>query len=429
MLVGTEVGMFTSLRSLSDGAGTSDSESDGTAVLDPLLQDGETVRYVLTSSKGIEQTTDGRTTTVQPDSDHDAYAVVTDFRVLFLVGSDADEPSIDIEFDLPSITMSKTRDSLLSSSLVVVSEQTTTVKFKKSGGPDLEEVADYIDRLSDSWADFHRAIAATREAIDAFETSLKAGEDAQEELTTARSRLSNAHHHATRNDDGPVEVMLETLEPVEEELDELQVEARLDRVDDLLAEAEAQDAFEDAVISLVEARDRLDEARNALDDDVLEGTAAAEAIEERAASLDDYAGSVLSEAESACHEALGAEDPSVVAAAWQTAIERYRTLLDADWRTLGGVDTDALRFQLAWVVARRIDGLTALSHQLEARGDELDDDGDDATDSYERAKARVESARALAGEHPQMNADRFADRLDDLEEKIAVSEWQWGDAN
>lgn len=420
--------MLNSLRSLSNRAGTSDSESDGTAVLDPLLQDGETVRYVLTSSKGIEQTTDGRTTTVKPDSNHDAYTVVTDFRVLFLVGSDAEEPSVDIEFDLASITMAKARDSLLSTSLVVVSEQTTTVKFKPSGGPDLEEVADYIDRLSDSWADLLRAIARTRDAIEAFEESLKAGEDAQEELTTAQSRLSNAHHHATRNDDGPVETMLEMLEPVEDELDQLQVEARLDRVDDLLADVEAQDAFDDTVASLVEARDRLDEARDALEDDVLEGDAASETIDERATTIGDYAASLLADAENACHQALDADDPSIAAAAWETALERYRALLAADWDTLGGVDADALRFQLAWVVGRRIDALSALSGALEAEGDELDDDGDDATQTYERAKARADSARALADEHPHTNADRFTDRLDDLEEKIEVSEWQWGDA-
>lgn len=421
--------MLNSLRSLSNRSGASQGGSDATAALEPLLQDDETVRFVLTSSKGIEQTRDGRTTTVKLDSTHDAYAIVTDFRVLFLVGSDAEEASIDIEFDLSSITMAKARDSLLTSSLVVVSEQTTTVKFTPADGPDLEEVAGYVDRLSDSWADFLRAIATTRDAIEEFEATLKAGEDAREELTTAQSRLSNAYHHATRNEDGPAEAMLEMIEPVEAELDQLQVDARLDRVDDLLAEAETEDSFGDAVTSLVEARDRLDEARNALDDELLEGDGVTETIDERETAIDDYAVSLLADAEHACHQALEAGDASTRAAAWQTALERYRALLDADWSGLGGADADALRFQHAWVVGNRIEALCALSREREGAGDELDDAGDDATDSYEQAKAHAEAARALADAHPATNAHRFDDRLDDLEEKIEVSEWQWGDAD
>jgi len=420
--------MLNSIQSLSNPSGTSAAGSDATATLGPLLQEGETVRYVLTSSKGIEQTQDGRTTTVQPGSNHDAYAIVTDFRVLFLVGSDADDPSIDIEFDLPMVASSKVRSSFLSSSLVVASEEQTTVKFTPSGGPDIEEVAEYIDRLSGCWADFHRAIAATREAIEAFETTLTAGEDAQEELTTAQSRLSNAHHHATRNEDGPVEAMLEILEPVEDELDQLQVEARLDRVDDLLADAETEDAFDDAVVALLEARERLDEARGALDGEAFAGEGAAESIDERAAAIDEYATSLLTDAADACHEALDAADADTAADAWETALARYRTVRDADWDGLGGVDEDALDFQLAWVVGNRIDALCARGAELEAEGDDLDDSGDDATERFEAAKATVETAQALADGHPHTDADRFDERLEELQEKIEVSEWQWGDA-
>lgn len=420
--------MLNSLRTLSKHSGPTDSDSDDAAALDPLLRDGESIRYVLTSSKGIEQTDDGRTTKVEPDSNHDAYSIVTDHRVLFLVGTDADELSIDIDFDLSTVTMVKARDSLFSSSLVVVSEQTNSVKFTPSGGADLEEVADYIDRVGDAWADLYRALALVREAIDEFEASLTAGEDAREELTTAQSRLSNAHHHATRNEDGPVDSMLALIEPVTAELDALRVDARLDRVGDLLAEAEDRDAFADSVAALVEARDRLDEARDALDDEAVDGDAATETIDEHATAVDEYAASLLADAEDRCHEALAATDAATAASTWETALERYRAALDADWGTLGGADAAALRFQRAWVVGRRIDALCAHSAALEAEGDELDDDGGDATASYEKAKERAEAARALAEEYPVTNADRFDDRLDDLQEKIDISEWQWGDA-
>jgi len=201
------------------------------------------------------------------------------------------------------VAESKVRSSFLSSSLVVASEEQTTVKFTPSGGPDIEEVAEYIDRPSGCWADFHRAIAATREAIEAFETTLTAGEDAQEELTTAQSRLSNAHHHATRNEDGPVEAMLEEiLEPVEDELDQLQVEARLDRVDDLLADAETEDAFDDAVVALVEARERLDEARGALDGEAFAGEGPQSPSTSGPRRSTSTRRPLLTDAADACHE-------------------------------------------------------------------------------------------------------------------------------
>lgn len=419
--------MLNSLRDLSSRSRSAEGDEgdDAQAVLDPILQDGESVQYVQMNSKGIETTTDGRTTTIKPDSGYQVYNVVTDHRVLFLMGGDTESISIDVEFDMESVTLVDARDGLLSTTLVVGGAN-STVKFTPSDGPDTSEVVDYIDRIGSSWADLYDALAGTREAIEAFKTSLQTDEDGEDSLRRARSRLSNAHYCATRHDDGPVEQMLAIIEPVETELDQIQVEARLDRVDDLLAAAEEADSFDDTVRSLIEAGDRLDQASQAIDDEALESDAAQELIEDRAAAIDQFAASVLSDVEDSCHRALGADDASVGAEAWETAFERYRRLLDADWDGLVGVDADALRFQLSWVVGRRVEALTALAAECEAEGDALDDDGDDATERYEHAKAHVESARTLADEHPHIDADGFDDRIAELEEKIEVSEWQWG---
>ncbi len=421
--------MFNNLRAFSNRTGTNEEASDAIAALDPFLDSGETVRFVLTSSKGIERTADGRTTTIEPGSGHEAYAVVTDFRILFLVGSDAANPSVDVEFDLPSVTRVEARSGLLSTSLVVVAEESTTVKFKPSGGPDLTDVADYVDRIGSAWQDLNRALARTRQATEVFEERLATGDDAQEALTTARSRLSNAYHQATRHEDGPVDEMLARIEPVEADLDERQVEARLDRVDELVEATEDEDGFAATVSSLAEAADRLAEARDALADAEVDDDAVADTLDERRAALDDVAASLLDDAEAACHDALDADDPNTALERWETAADRYRTLLDAEWDGLGGASADALRYQLSWIIGRRIDALSALAASLEAEGDELDDAGEEgSTDRYERAKARAESARDLAAEHPHADADRFDDRLDELDEKIEVSEWQWGNA-
>lgn len=420
--------MLNSLRDLSSRSRTADGgdgEDEAEAVLDPILQDGEHVVYVLTSSKGIEQTTNGRTTTVTPDSGHEAYAVVTDHRALYLVETGDDDVAVDIEIELSSVVRVDARKGLLNTALVVANDD-SSVKFTPSDGPDPEDVADYIDRIGSTWEELHESIASTREAIRAFEEDLESGGDAQDSLRQARLRLSNAHYCATRHDDGPVQQMMNLVEPLRAELDTLEVEARLDLVDDVLSDARSTDGFDDVVEAVAEASDLLEEARQAIDDEILESEAAAQTIDERAEAIEAITSSLLDDAEDACHRGIAAQDATDAVDAWETALERYRTLLTTDTDTLVGVDAETLQFQAAWVVGNLIDSFTARAEEREATADELGDDHDDTKDHYEAAKADLERARELAAEHPHASGDRFDDQIERVAEKVERAEWQWG---
>ena len=339
--------MLNSLSELSkqtfDGDMQDGVASTNVEVLEPVLNEEEAIRYVMVSTKGIEHTTESRTTTVTPDSDHSTYAVVTGHRVLFLVGTASDEVSVDIEFDMGAITMAKARSSLLSNSLVVTANQTNSVKFVPTSEAEPEAVADYIDRISNAWQDLTRSLAGARESIDEFEAALAEGGDTHEHVQKAQSRLSSAIHAATRNDDGPSEDMMARIEEVEEELDTLRVRTRLERVDTLVEDAEASvDAGEhDAAIeSIVEADERLLDAKRDLEDAADSDTALGE-LDDATADVDRVASMAIEAALARCDEAAATADPQAAVEAWSEAREWFLTAQDADWDGTAGVSADA----------------------------------------------------------------------------------------
>ena len=76
-------------KSVSDGVGPSADELDGGPLVE-LLDDRESIQYVHAGSSGIEHTTNGRSTSIEPGRGTTAYMVVTDRHVYYVLG---DEPS------------------------------------------------------------------------------------------------------------------------------------------------------------------------------------------------------------------------------------------------------------------------------------------------------------------------------------------------
>ncbi|MFB6074799.1 MAG: hypothetical protein ABEJ89_07285 [Haloarculaceae archaeon] len=395
------------------------------ALFDALLGDGEQPRHVLVSDSGIEHTTDGRTTTVQPGEDHAAYAVVTGQRLLFLLGDDPETAEVDLA--LGSLSRVKLSEGLLQQTVVVTTGD-ETVRFEPDGGHDPETVVDYVDRLSNAWADLQSAVAGVREALADLENALEAGEDPQNELTRVKTRLSNAHHCATMEDDGPTDLMAAEIEPLEAELERLQVGSRLDRAADLLAAAgEAREDGDDeaAYERYLEADSVLEEAAAALGDRDAPGDAGDRlaTLREDAAALGE---DLLAEPEINCQRALEADAVEEAADCWASAYEAYRAALSAGWDGRAGVTADALRYQLAWVVANYLDALAAHADAIETEADDL---ADDAEERYADARARLERARTIAAEYPYASAARFEGDIERVEEKRERAEWQWGTAD
>ena len=405
--------------------------SSNVEVLEPVLDEEEAIRFVMVSTKGIEHTTESRTTTVTPDSDHSTYAVVTGHRVLFLVGTASDEVSVDIEFDMGEITMAKARSGLLSNSLVVTANQTNSVKFVPTSEADPEVVADYIDRTADAWQDLRRSLAGARNAIDAFEETLAEGGDTHEHVQKAQSRLSSAIHAATRNDDGPSEQMMERIEVVEDELDTLLVRSRMDRVDTLVQNVESALESDDggaAIEAVVEADDRLVDAEKDLKGSDASDEVAWDALDAATEDVDEAAEKAIDAALGRCADAAATDDPLEAVDTWDAAREWFVDARDAGWDGPGGVSSEALAFQEAYVAGRRIDAMRRAAVAEEQAADDLGETHDDAADHYEAALDYLEDAQAAAEEHPHAGTTALDDAVERIEDKRDVSEWEWGQA-
>lgn len=396
----------------------------GTGPLEALVEASEAVQYVLASPGSIEHTTNGRTTTMEPSGDHAAYAVVTGRQVYFLLGDDPATAEITVE--LGTIRQSELRDGLLTTTLSLRTDD-ESITFEPETAEQAAAAETYIDRIGSCWSDLETALTGARDTIEEFRAAVEGGGESDRLRQQARSRISKAHHCATREDDAPTEKMRALIEPVEDELDRLCTAAETGQIEALLDDA--RDAHESskheaACEALVEAGELIAGARDAVDD-----TAAQERLDEFELTRDELATEFIGHAEDSCHGALAAEDAADAADAWDDALERYRAALSAEWDGVAGVGADALRFQLAWVVQHLVDALAADADRLEAEGDDLGEGHDDTTDYYEDARDRLRRAKSLASEHPHAEGDAFDDRIERLEGKVERAQWQWGTAD
>jgi len=405
-------------KSLSNGVGPSADEFDG-GPLAELLDSREAIQHVHAGSSGIDHTTNGRSTSIEPGRGTTAYMVVTNRHVYYVLG---DEPgSAEVTFRHADITTAELKSGLLSST-VFVKTADSSVRFKPADSSEGEVVADYVSRMAQAWGEFDGALKDARATIADIEQRLNNGKETSRLVQAARSYISNAHHAATYEDDAPTEMMTDLIEPVETELDQLCVAIDTEQIEVLLddaREAKASGDHETAFKTLAEAHSTIADGRKAVTDGGV-----LETINELGSTYDELVTMTFEDAETACHRGQRAEDPGDAVEAWREARQRYQAALSAEWDGEASVSAEALRFQLAWVTQHLIDAHVAHADALEADAPQHDDE----TERYERAKDRLKRARELASQHTFATATISTKRLDELDEKIELGEWQWGGA-
>jgi tetratricopeptide (TPR) repeat protein len=409
-------------KSLSNGDTPSADELDG-GPLAALLSGGESIQHVLAGSGGIDHTTNGRSTSIEPSGGHTAYMVVTDRTVYFVLGDDPE--TAEVTFTHANITTAELKSGLLNATILVKTAD-GSVRFTPKDADQGDVVADYTARLAAAWGEFDAALNDARDAIEDIEERLSNGKETSRLVQAARSYISNAHHAATYDEDAPTELMTELIEPIENDLDQLCVAIDTDQIESLLdeaREAKAEDDHETAFTTLAEAHSTIADGRKAVTDGGV-----LDAINELGSTYDELVTMTFEDAEAACHRGQSADDPADAVAAWREARQRYQAALSADWDGEASVSAEALEFQLAWVTQRLIDAHVDHADALEAEGDELGEESDEATDCYEQAREQLTRARELASQHTYATATVSTERLDDLEEKIELGEWQWGGA-
>jgi len=420
--------MFDRVNDLSDSlTGGSESEEVDPGELPGLLGDDEEPVYALANGGSIEHTRDGRTTTVEPSGDENAYVVVTDERILYVLGDQPDEA--EIEIDMADFTASHVKKGLLSSKLQVKTYD-EEVLFAPDEG-DMEATEAYIDTVATCWADMDAALRGARNAISEFEEACASGKTGQNRFLDAKSNLSKARRCASREDEAPEGKMRARVEAVKTEIEHRYVEAWLDRTAErreALDAAVEEGRYVDACEVYVEATTAAENARDALEkvDDAPEGTAGR--LDDLESAVRATGESFLDAADAECETALTAEEPEVAVESWEDAFDRYRAAIDAGWNGQAPVDSAAIEFQLTWVTSSLLDALGSQASMLEAEAEDCDDD-DRAQEYYDEAIEYVERAAEFAGEHPEHDPEEFeseAERIEDA--KLDRSGWEFGNA-
>lgn len=390
------------------------------APLATRLADGETARYLVRNKKAgtTIQEADDRERRLAPDDDYQAFALVTDRRLLFVAGgADGDET-----FSLPLAEVLEAdaeSAGLRTSRLAIETVDGRRITFPSRGS--LEDVAATIDDDAAAWShaerrreDAEESIADAREALADGDpgSALAALEAARTAWDEAVEALEAVHEDAKAWMTARVE---------EPRSAEVALRRRATGRAGASGHADAQAAWEAG--DYERAADCYERAvegyRDALE---IPGDEPSEASLRQRIDAAVRERSILrvapvADAHAARERAANTDDVEAVAEAWEHALERYRAVLEFEWGEAGrefAIDREAIREQTAAAAESAIDARRDVADRWLTAGDALaatQDDGD-AGRLYDRAERHLEAARALAEEvQPE--------RLEGIEESLS----------
>jgi|GEM_PF-3429121 len=373
--------------------------------------DNEDVRHVLVTTKELTHTENSRTITIDAGPGHDVVAMATSRRVLVFVGGQENAGEPDVVIDLADVTGAEYRDSLLSSS-VVVESQNQTIEFSPTdGAPD--RFVSYVERLGSSWAALDAALDSVRDAMETFERRRTAGADTAAAAETVRSELERAREIPASEYEAPEDVMNAAIDGVAAEFEALQTDSRVQDVEDAIDAAAVTDDDEATCGHLRDACETLAATRSSVDDEDVH--AALDGVE---ADLEERAEAFLADAATA-REAARDADPLAAVDRFEEARQRFEAA--------SSVADSVEAFDEANVAERARAVTVELYEALQTEAERLEEVADDGDgDEFERAKSALERAQALADHVPDADPDDLAEDIARLEAAVERSQWEWG---
>lgn len=385
-----------------------------------LIEDDETIQYVVTNRKrGVAIESGGSTTRVKPDRGHRTVVVVTDRRLLVVVGhADGDEHRT---IGLEEVTEVAATTGRRNSTLTVTHADDTTWQIP-TGKDGLDAVVSYLRDATDAWREGVALLEAVEAALSearqlreagtydrALSTVRAAGDDI--EAVRARARgfseeyPGNALHERTQ---GVVTARAATLGAV-----------RVSRGKEASVSGDRlfrTGNYEDARAAFERAREEyeaaLTEAGHRLDDP--EGIRAERDRVDRLVS--DIAESPLPDAITADRAAVAADDAVDAAAHWETALSAYRRALAAaegEGESLFRGDPDQLRDRISTVSESLVAAQRTVGEDARRAGDWYTD-----AQQYEVALEEFEAAAEAFDAALETATESYPDAVPHLEADI-----------
>ena len=388
--------------------------------LGEYLDDGEQPKYVLRNKKSGVTIDGDDERSLEPDSELQAFALVTDLRIIFVAGKQGGDDSLTVR--LPDIVEVSSDSGLRKSTLSVETLTDEVWLFPCSGDP--AAVRQYLEEAAQIWANAARLLDDLEEALGVAEQELAADDPdaAREHLDGARETAETAIHRIT-------EVGPAARRQISDRADELRgwltdVERELAGSDGARAHSRAHSHWQhDEYEAAAASYDRAIEAyQQALDIDGSAPTTESLLSRLRGAAAERELLRVgpIVDADSSRRRAMALADPEDAAGEWERALDLYHDLLGLDWGKSDSefvADRELIREQTTEIADDAINDHYEAGRQWLRSGDKLAVQGRDkqATQVYERAAEQFEQARRLASEVRP-------DWLDSAEDGIAATD-------
>ena len=390
--------------------------------------DGETAVFVLTDSDtGVERERDGARESIRPGKKYRAITVVTDRRVIILVGNAADGSDKRVTLPLVEVTAARAADGKL---VLTMSSGVTWRCHADSDG--IDEVATYVDTAADTWREVEATLDSVKRAIvDAtahrddgeYEAALDAMRAARDDVEAVQERTE------AFTSQWPGDAMVDRVDGIRDRCLETAADIRVGYARATIDEGEAhwrdgeyeaaRTAFEDAREAFEAVRSLAPRHRTAIDD-------VDEALDRLDRSIERLDDAPLRNAIDADRRARESEPSCEALDALAEARKRYAVVLELDpgtgERRFAG-DRDRIREQREDVTDRFVEtalevGTDALdagewycgSGQEELAVEELDR----AIEVLDRGRAIAESERPAHAEECRQKLSRARELLEEL---------------
>ena len=399
---------------------------DGPALA--AVADDETPQFVLTSRKhGIEIGAAESDETVQPGSNYRMIGVVTDKRVLLLVGSDDG----DTRFAIPHVDIDQIAgDRSLGHGRVTFRRCGDTEWQVHCGKQGLVDLTAYLSHASQAWVRVENILDEVKRLLVTATEQRDSGdhEQALETVLEARDRLNAANETATEfGPPGDANALEGRVTTVRERHIATLTEVRRSRARRAVDTGEKhwrRNNFEPAYEAYEAARAEYDEIFSLPTEAVPELADIRTERNRLEAVIEDLEQSPLRTAVAADNEAVAAEDPDVAADRWAEALEAYRDVLELDWgadeRRFAG-DPEKVRDRLRTVAENRVAARRTVATDAMEAGDWYADASqpDAALAEYETAQAAFKTALAAARDCYPDATDHLNAELDAVEQRLS----------
>jgi tetratricopeptide (TPR) repeat protein len=391
------------------------------------LDEHEQPQYIVRNKEGgVTITRESTVETIAPGDEYQALAIVTDVRVVFVIGADGGDQVRSVQFaDVAEARVGSS--GLLTSNLRVVTTDGEVWTFPVRGDP--SGVAAYVDNAAQTWANASRLVDEAEERIDRSREHFEADrlDRARNVLAEVPGRLDLGEERIAAVGEGARESMIQRTRPLRDRIGQLRREIAAMKGGQHHANAHTawkQDHdFEAAArqydMAVAEYERALEAGGQTPTADQL-----ASRLEGARKEREILRIAPMADAKAAWELATEADDPETAAEEWEAALACYREAVTLDWGTGEWgfeVQRDLAQERAIEATDESIDAHVEAGQEWLIAADRIAASGrrTEARQAYERARDHFSNAHDIATELRPDRVEGLADSLETVDDRLS----------